>query len=206
MELAAISEELEHLVGPTVRPADAARLLAISEPALKRWLDRREIASVVTPDGRREIPIGELVSLLQDVRDARDAGLERPVSYVIRRRQRAAETNVDVDRLLPRRRTHRQADLQALAYHRLVAERLDARGVARARRQLERWRKSGRIQDRWASAWEKVLSMSLDELRRTISADTPRARELRQTSPFAGALPEEERRLLADAVAARGDS
>ena len=38
---------------------------------------------------------------------------------------------------------------------------------------------------------------------KAISADTPRARELRQTSPFAGALNEHERKLLVEAVERR---
>ena len=42
-ELAAIEEDLVQVIGPTVRPADAARLLEISEPGLKRWLDKGEI-------------------------------------------------------------------------------------------------------------------------------------------------------------------
>jgi hypothetical protein len=202
-ELAAISEELEQLVGPTVRPADAARLLAISEPALKRWLDKGDIPSVMTPQGRREIPLTELLELLQDVEEARDAGIARPVSHAIRERKRQAAKSVDLDRLLPRPRTHRDAELLALAYHRLVAERLDERLVARARRQLERWTQTDRIQERWANEWNRVLSAPLDDIRSTISADTPRARQLRQTSPFAGVLTDQERRLLSRAVAGR---
>jgi hypothetical protein len=205
-ELVAIEEDLVRLVGSTVRPADAARLLGISEPGLKRWLDKREVASVLTPAGRREIPLIELIELLEEVEHARGEGIARPLTYVIRRRRREANEKIDVDRLLPRSssRTHREAELQALAYHRLVAERLDGRSVARARRQLEQRKKAGRIDERWASEWERILSGSLDDIREVIRADTPRAAELRQTSPFAGVLNEQERRSLTAAVAARG--
>jgi hypothetical protein len=204
-KVAAIVEDLERLVGPTVRPADAARALGISAPGLKRWLDNREIASVMTPSGRREVPLNELIELLIEVEAARGAAVARPLTHVIRARKRKAVEAVDVDRLLPRRptRTHREAELQALAYHRLVAERLDASVVNRARRQLDRWRTAGRIDPRWAHEWETVLSRSIDDIRHAISADTPRARDLRQTSPFAGALSEQERRLLTAAVSAR---
>jgi hypothetical protein len=205
-ELAAIEEDLTRLAGPTVRPADAARLLGISEPGLKRWLDKREIASVLTPAGRREIPLGVLIELLDEVELARDEGSARPLAHVIRRRRREADKNVDIDRLLPRSpsRTHREAELQALAYHRLVAERLDRRLVERARRQLEQRRRAGHIDERWASEWERILSGSLEEIREVISADTARGAQLRQTSPFAGVLNEQERRLLTAAVAMRG--
>jgi hypothetical protein len=205
-ELAAIEEDLVRLIGPTVRPADAARLLGISEPGLKRWLDSREIASVLTPAGRREIPLSELIELLDDVERARAEGIARPLAYVIRRRRREANDKIDIERLLPRSpsRTHREAELQGLAYHRLVAERLDRRMVERARRQLEQRKQAGRIDKRWASEWERILSGSLDEIREVVSADTPDSAELRQTSPFAGVLNEQERRLLTASVAARG--
>ena len=203
-ELAAIEEDLERLIGPTVRPADAARLLGISEPGLKRWLDQREIASVLTPSGRREIPVNELIGLLNDVEEARAINISRPLAHVIRRRRREAADAFDVERLLPRARSHRDAELQGLAYHRLVAERLDAHTVERARRQLRHWQEIGLIDKRWASEWERVLSGSLETIRGTISADSADASALRQTSPFTGVLTEQERRLLSSAVAARG--
>jgi hypothetical protein len=45
--------------------------------------------------------------------------------------------------------------------------------------------------------------MPLPEVAKAISSDTARARELRQTSPFAGALTEQERRRLVQAVEER---
>ena len=55
----------------------------------------------------------------------------------------------------------------------------------------------------WADAWERILALPLARIRREISADTVRARELRQSSPFTGVLNEQERRLLREAVEAR---
>jgi excisionase family DNA binding protein len=203
-EVATAREFLEDIVGPTVRAAEAARLLGISQPSLNRWIDKGEISAVRTPQGRREIPLSELVELLEEVEEARAEGANRPLARVIRERRRAAE-NIDLGRLLPRRRrrTHRTAELHALAYHRLVAERLDEHLVDQARRRIERWRRDGRIHPRWAEQWERVLAMPLERIAKAISADTQRARELRQTSPFAGALTEQERRRLLQAVEAR---
>jgi len=48
-----------------------------------------------------------------------------------------------------------------------------------------------------------VLALPLPRIAKTISADTKRARELRQTSPFAGVLTEQERRRLLRAVEER---
>lgn len=203
-ETVAVREFLERIVGPTLRPADAARLLGVSKSALIKWLDQGEIATVMTPRGRREIPTTELIGLLEDVEHARSEGAQRPLSRVISNRRRRASESVDVDRLLPRRsRTHRTAEVHSLAYHRLVAERLDQGVVDEARRRLANWRRAQRIDPRWADAWEKVLGRPVASVAKTISADTPRARALRQTSPFAGLLTEQERRRLTQAVEAR---
>jgi hypothetical protein len=205
-EIATTREFLEDSVGPTVRPALAARLLGISQPALHRWLDKGEIGTVISQDGRREIPLPELLDLLEDVEDVRretDGG--RPLTRVMSNRRRRAEESIDLDRLIPRKgpRTHRVADLHSLAYHRLVAERLDPVMVDKARRRLDRWVRDERIHPEWAHEWEKILSMPSARIAKELRADTPRARELRQTSPFAGALTEHERRLLNEAVERR---
>ena len=203
-EIAPARELLESLVGQTVRPAHAARVLGISHPALARWMDKGEISTVTTPDGRREIPLSELLGLVEDIDRMRDQGVERPVAAVIRDREKRAHETIDPDRLLPRRkRAHRTAELQSLAYHRAVAERLDDELVHQARRRLARWRTDERIDPRWADEWEALLSKSVPEIGRAISSDTQRARTLRQTSPFAGVLNEQERRRLVRAVEAR---
>jgi hypothetical protein len=189
------------MIGPTVRPADAARALGVTPPALHHWLRKGEIATVVTLEGRREIPLSELIELVEEIEDDHVESA-RPLARVIRDRHGRALEAVDLDRLLPRRkrRTHRAPELHALAYHRLVAERLDDAMVDQARRRLRRWRRDERIDPRWAEQWERVLSKPLPEVKKVISADTTRSRELRQTSPFAGSLTEQERRRLHKAV------
>jgi excisionase family DNA binding protein len=208
-EIASVREFLESIVGPTVRPAEAARLLGISHPAIKRWIDSGEISSVITPQGRREVPLSELVGLLEEVEEVRnERSGGRPLARVIRERRRRSAEAIDIDRLLPRRRPrrHRTAELHALAYHRLIAERLDDHIVDDARRRLGRWRQEGRIHARWADEWERTLAMPLPEIAKTISADSARAAELRQTSPFAGVLTEQERRRLVRAVEDRAST
>ncbi len=203
-DVAPVREFLEDLVGPTVRPADGARLLGISQPALSRWLDKGDVATVVTPEGRREIPLSELLELVEDVDGMREEGVQRPVARVIHDRRRRALETIDLDRIFPKKkRSHRAAELQALAYHRVVAERLDDLLVEKARRRVDRWREAGRIHPRWGDEWEDVLSGSLTEIGRVISADTAHARSLRQTSPFAGVLNEHERRRLVRSVEER---
>lgn len=204
-ELASVREFLEAEVGSTVRAAEAARVLGVSQPALNRWINKGEISALMTPQGRREIPLAELVGLLDEVQEARDAGRERPLAAVIRERHRRSADAIDLDRLLPRKRGrgHRIAELQGLAYHRLIAERLDAQMVETARKRMDRWRESGRVHTSWADEWERILSLPIPRIARAISADTPSGRELRQTSPFAGLLTEQERRRLVEAIEAR---
>ena len=203
-ELRTVSEFIEEIAGPTVTE-QRSRLLGLSQTALDCWIAKDEISSVITPQGRREIPLSALVELFEDVEQVRDGGVRRPLAAVIRERRRRSSESVDLDRLLPRRRprTHRVPELQALAYHRLVAERLDEDVVDDARRRLHRWRQNGRIHPRWAEEWERILATPLERIAKTISADTQRARELRQTSPFAGVLNEQERRRLLRAVEER---
>lgn len=61
---------------------------------------------------------------------------------------------------------------------------------------------------RWLDEWEKLLSGPVDRILEALTSRTPRNRELRQNSPFAGVLTEEERRKVIkafDAAAQRED-
>jgi DNA-binding transcriptional MerR regulator len=203
-ELRSVREFLEEIAGQTVSRAQAARLLGVSQTALDRWITKGEITAVVTPSGRREIPLSELLGLLEEIAQLGDRS-GRPLASVLRERRRRSSDDVDLDRLIPRRgrRGHRVAELQALAYHRLIAERLTDGVVDDARRRLRRWRSEGRVDPRWAAEWERILELPRSRIAKKISADTKPARELRQTSPFAGALTEQERRRLLRAVEER---
>ena len=202
-ELAKVRAYLEALVGPTLNRAEVARLLGITQPALDKWVAKGDVPTVLTPGGRREVPLPEALSLIEDVERARDERGGRVLTRVIRERRRLSLETVDLERLLPRRRrprTHRVAELQSLAYHRLVAERLDESIVDAARERLRRWRAEGRVHPRWADEWERILALPPPGIARAIAADSTHARELRQSSPFAGVLNEQERRLLRRAV------
>jgi hypothetical protein len=199
-----VRERLESSLGGTVRAADAARLLAVSQPSLKRWLDSGDIPTVLTREGRREIPIADLVELAHETDDLRQQGRKRALSAVIRARNEKAR-ELDVDALLPprRARTHRRAELQSLAYHRLVANRLTPEIVDKAIRKVDRWESEGKLDPRWAEDWRQLLARPLPAIQRTISSDSPRSRELRQTSPLLGVVTEQERRRIIDEVESR---
>jgi hypothetical protein len=87
-----------------------------------------------------------------------------------------------------------------LAYHEAVAARLDARLIDQARERLDRWRRTEKIHPAYASRWAEILSLPPAEVARVITSDSADARDLRQSSPFAGALHEEERRQIVEAI------
>lgn len=200
-----VRDDLEQIVGPTIGRATAARILGITQTALDRHISRGTIPVVITPSGRWEVPLTELVRLALDLDEVKRAGAgPRPLAATLRSRkeraQRLTRTTVLPPGLGPTD-PHGGAELRGLAFHRAVAARLDRQLVMDARRRLRRWRDEGSIDERWAQEWERVLSRPLPEIRRVITAATAHGRDLRQSSPFAGALAHEERQRVMELVA-----
>jgi len=199
--LAGIRSDLERALGGAVTYAVAARALGISQTALGKWIERGEISTVLVPNGRRRVPLRELLELAVavDEHHAEHPGDSHPVAAALRRRRDAIE-QLDPDDVLPRRYRrgdlsgHRLAELRGLAYHRAVARRLDPRVVADARVRLRRWREEGKIDERYATRWEELLSRPIPSIVALIRKDSPSSRDLRQSSPLTGLLSEAERR------------
>jgi hypothetical protein len=85
---------------------------------------------------------------------------------------------------------------RSLAYHRALAKRLRNPMVDEARHVLFRWRDQGRIDQRYADRWERVLSQPLPEIRQALVDGSQEGDDLRQNSPFAGMLSEPERQRI----------
>jgi len=195
-------ELLRSSIPPTVKKSVASRVFGVSQNALERWLSSGEIATVRTPSGRTEISVSEVLDLLEQMAELDD--VSRPLAAAVSRRRDRSARAMTVD-LLPwspegEPDDHRRADLRALAYHRAVGKRLTPAMVDAARRRLERWRAAGRIHPVWADEWTKLLTEPLDRIRAIIGEDSPHAADLRQSSPFAGALSNHERRQILRAV------
>lgn len=102
--------------------------------------------------------------------------------------------------------SHQFIDYFALACHRAVAERLRHAPevvVQTARENLARWMASGvfdKGEMRALSEWENILNESnVEELIAIITEDSDEGQRLRQSTPFAGVLSEDERlEILAD--------
>jgi hypothetical protein len=197
-ELALAKDDLEGLIGRTVSRSVAGRLLGVSATAVDNWVAAGEIPVVLTPGGRRGVPVAELVDMLEEVDRRRAAGGDRyPLSRVLRDRRvraRAALAGLDLSGIAPESsRGHRAADVRSLAFHRAVVRRLDERMLTEARARLGRWRREGAIDERWARQWSDLLALRVEDLARSITRDDEETAQLRQSSPFAGSLNHQER-------------
>jgi hypothetical protein len=89
---------------------------------------------------------------------------------------------------------HRTAELRSLAFHSLVAERLDAKLLNRAQARVDGWlATNGPVDHRWAEKWQELLNRPIPEIKRRLNEDSEEMRDLRQSTPFAGAISESER-------------
>jgi hypothetical protein len=101
---------------------------------------------------------------------------------------------------------HGLAEERSLAYHRRVAELLPAQPglLSTARERSRQWAASGERHAPYAEEWLRLLSLPLDLLALRLVDPSQHGRDLRQATPFAGALaPRERWKLWSDVRAAR---
>jgi hypothetical protein len=89
---------------------------------------------------------------------------------------------------------HRLAEERSVAYHRVVAERLEPQPVIleRARARVQQWREED-PSGPYAEEWARILSMPLADIKHALVEDSEAGRARRQATPFAGAIPPRER-------------
>lgn len=204
-DVAIVREDLELQLGGAVSPSLSAKLLGVSHTALNSWIKAGDVPVVISKRGRKEVPIPVLLELQERVAEQRESGrrklhLLEPIMIDARKRAARMRPRVTISDSAHRSDPHRRPELRSLAYHRILAPRLRRPMVDEARRKLGRWKDEGRIDPRYAEAWEEVLDLPMPEIRRAIAADDERGRDLRQNSPFAGLLSEPERRKILEEV------
>ncbi len=184
-------------LGETISRRLAAKLLGVSHTALERWIESGDVPLVFTVTGRQEVSVAALLDLYEAVHFSKTDGTVRhPLAAALKSRQHAAE-RLNVDWPHDRKESpYDSTHLRGLAYHQVVAGRLQNQTVAEAKYILYRWREQGRIDPVYAERWDRVLAMPLTSIRDAITADGVDADDLRQNSPFAGALTEPERRRI----------
>lgn len=90
---------------------------------------------------------------------------------------------------------HRLAEERGLAYHRVVAGRLGTEPalLATARARVGGWLAGASPAPFYAREWASVLEGTHEEIAAFLCDEGERARELRQSTPFAGAVEARER-------------
>lgn len=113
----------------------------------------------------------------------------------------------DVEALRTRTQRLTRDQLKSLWLNHAIAGALVAdpdRVLTIARANLEHLREVHRrgAASRWLDEWERLLEGPVEEILGTLTSRSPRARELRQNSPFAGVLDEDDRRRVLAAYSA----
>jgi hypothetical protein len=90
---------------------------------------------------------------------------------------------------------HRLAEERSVAYHRVIAERFPAQPeiLANARRRVQTWLTERAEPPFYAGKWAEILSGDDSSIARFLTERSEIADELRQSTPFAGALKPQER-------------
>ena len=89
---------------------------------------------------------------------------------------------------------HRLAEERSVAYHRVIAERLleQPKVLEMARRRVQSWLSNSGAPP-YARKWEEILAGAPSSIAAFLIERSERADELRQSTPFAGALTPQER-------------
>jgi|SRR5215207_10023633 hypothetical protein len=90
---------------------------------------------------------------------------------------------------------HRLAEERSVAYHHVIAERLlqQPEVLEKARQRVQSWLSSGESASPYARKWAEVLAGDPSSIAAFLVERSERADELRQSTPFAGALKPQER-------------
>ena len=101
---------------------------------------------------------------------------------------------------------HRLSEERSRAYHQVIADRLrgDRTILERARARVDGWISSSGTPPFYALQWREVLCRDVEAIAAFLVDDGELARELRQSSPFAGVLSPEERWQIWRDAAAQG--
>ena len=100
---------------------------------------------------------------------------------------------------------HDRLDERSLALHRLVAAKVQAVPglLDKARENVRRWQEANRSPSPALAEWAQILAAPASQVVALLAERSERATRLRQSSPFAGILTEEERRVVYESYSTR---
>lgn len=158
---------------------------------------------ITAGDGNRLLTTGEAAKLLnssrQHVVDLCDRGELPFVTLGTHRRVR--QSDIDAIRTRSVRLTRDQERSLWISY--AVAGQIVSNppiALQLASKNLTLMRQSSRGQAQiWLDEWEKIVGGRIEDLLATLTSSSPKARELRQNSPFSGLLSEDQRHQILDA-------
>lgn len=186
------------IVSPPTTQHASLRLRFLCVTGTMQHMRLQAVDSVIGPEGDELLTTGEAAKILntsrQHVVDLCGRGDLPFVTTGTHRRVNRAD--VEALRTRTQRLTRDQRRSLWLGYAaagKLVA---DPSGVMlKARHNLAQLKvaHSRGASRRWLDEWERLLSGTMDRVLETLTSRSPRARELRQNSPFAGVLTELER-------------
>lgn len=158
----------------------------------------RSVDTVLGSGGDELLTTGEAAKILntsrQHVVDLCDSGDLPFVTTGTHRRIRRAD--VEAIRTRTQRLTRDQRRSLWLGYAiagKLVANPRRAMGKARENVSKLKTAHARGASRHWIDEWDRLLDGPVDRVLDVLTSSTPRARELRQNSPFAGVLTEQER-------------
>ncbi|HEX2391463.1 MAG TPA: hypothetical protein VHI77_00955 [Solirubrobacterales bacterium] len=202
-DVAPVRRDLEARLGPSLTRSRAAQLLGVSQTALDRWVAAGRVPTIVTPAGRREVPRRFVIELREEMSKLMAEGRTRhPLAAALAARREQASSiggPVHADGLAAPE-GHRSAERRALAMHRVIAGRLSDTMLEEARDRVERMEAEGHLHPRYSKRWREVLARPVGEVAAALVATDQEGVDLRQNSPFAGVLNEQERRRIIDTV------
>jgi len=158
---------------------------------------------IIAGNGNHLLTTGEAAKILnssrQHVVDLCDRG-ELPF-VTIGTHRRVRQSDIDAMRTRTERLTRDQERSLWIAY--AVAGHIannPSTALVLARKNLKIMRQSSRGQARiWLDEWEKLVDGPVEDLLAILTSRSPKARELRQNSPFSGLLTEEQRHQVIEA-------
>lgn len=199
-DIAPVRRQLELQLGPTLSRSRASRILGVSQTAFDRWVSGGKVPTVITPGGRREIPRQVVIELRESIDRLKSKGITRHSLGAALAERGDLVPPADGDARGQPPIGHATADRRSLAYHQAIAPRLDDRLLADARERVDRLAAEGHMHPTYAERWREVLALPPVRIAELLVADSQEARDLRQSSPFAGVLNEHERRRIIESV------
>ena len=100
---------------------------------------------------------------------------------------------------------HNRLDERSLALHQFVVEKVRAAPALldKARENVRRWQEANGSASPALAEWAQILASPASQAVALLAERSERATRLRQSSPFAGILSEEERRAVYESYSAR---